>query len=353
MATEDAVLEQQPKVMPRSAAPVKKSRIALVFTGGTIAMTADQKSGVRPQLSGRDIIQRVPEIHEYLPDVSIDIHDFATLPGPHISPEMMMTLVDFVKAVAENHDGIVITHGTDSVEECAYFLDLAIGELTNVVFTGSMHPATDAAWDGGRNLVDAIAVAASPEFRGQGVLVMLNGVIHAASEVTKFHTMRPDAFQSHDFGPLGTVNVLESVPPKKIRDPQQRTTIAFDDDVELPYVEFLKAYAGMDDHLFVAALKHGAQGIVVEAMGQGNVPPGAVNGIARACEMNIPVVIASRCQAGAVRPYYAYEGAGFELKKLGCHFAPYLSGPKARLKLMLAIAAGYDREQLQGLFPAI
>lgn len=339
------------------AQPMKEAsqltRVAIVFTGGTIAMTADNKTGVKPQLSGRQILERVPEIKQYLPDLELEVHDFSTLPGPHISPEMMVTLSDFIKAVAERCDGVVVTHGTDSMEESSYFIDLTIGDEVTAVFTGSMHPSTDAAWDGGRNLIDAVAVASSPDFRGTGTLVVMDGTIHAASETTKSHTMRNDTFASHDFGPLGNVNVLKSTKPIKVRTPQFRVSIPFNDDNDLPYVEFLKVYSGMDDHLFVAALKNGCSGIVVEAMGQGNVPPGAVNGISRACEMNIPVVITSRCQAGPVRPYYAYEGAGLELQKLGCLFAPYLTGPKARIKLMLAVAAGYDREKLQELFPCI
>jgi L-asparaginase len=344
--------EVQTKAQPKQR-DAERLRVAIVFTGGTIAMTADNKHGVKPQLSGKQILERVPEVVEYLPNVDIEVHDFSTLPGPHISPEMMVTLSEFIKAVAERCDGVVVTHGTDSMEESSFFIDLTIGDEVTAVFTGSMHPSTDAAWDGGRNLIDALAVASSQEFRGMGALIVLDGTVHAACEVTKSHTMRNDTFASHDFGPLGHVNVLNSTKPQKVRAPQYRASIPFNDENELPYVEFLKVYSGMDDHLFVAALKNGCAGIVVEAMGQGNVPPGAVNGISRACEMNIPVVITSRCQAGPVRPYYAYEGAGLELQKLGCLFGPYLTGPKARIKLMLALAAGYDQNKLQELFPCI
>ena len=327
------------------------ANVAAVFTGGTIAISANKNTSVVPVLSGREILERVPEIRQYLPTMHVQVHDFATLPGPHISPEMMLTLADFVHALAEHSDGIVITHGTDSMEECAYFLDLTIGDHVPIVFTGSMHPSTDAAWDGGRNLVDALAVAASKEFRDMGTIVVMNGHIHAASEVTKMHTMRPDTFRSPDFGPLGTVNTLALDEPRRSRAPRNRVTVPLvSNDVELPYIELIKTYTGMDDMLFVAALKAGAMGIVVEAMGQGNVPPGVVNGIARAREMNIPIVITSRCISGPVRPYYAYEGAGRELEKLGCVFAPYLNGQKARIKLMIALAAGYSSDGLHALF---
>jgi L-asparaginase len=324
--------------------------VAAVFTGGTIAVSAN-KTAPKPVLTGREILGRVPEVAQYLPSLKVQVHDFAMLPGPHMSPEMMLTLAGFLNAIGENMDGVVVTHGTDSMEECAYFLDLVSPSESPIVFTGSMHPSTDAAWDGGRNLVDALAVASSPEFRGVGAVVVMNGLIHAASEVTKMHTMRPDTFHSADFGPLGTVSTLAMDEPRRLRDTKRRVHIPLSDDAELPYVELFVTYSGMDDSLFVAALKSGAQGIVIEAMGQGNVPPGVVNGIARAREMKIPVVITSRCHAGPVRPYYAYEGAGRELERLGCIFAPYLTGPKARIKLMVALAAGKRGDELKELFP--
>jgi L-asparaginase len=328
------------------------STIAAVFTGGTIAVSANKSSMVVPALAGREIMERVPEIGQYLPSLKIQIHDFSTLPGPHVSPEMMLTLASFVLGLKEHSNGIVITHGTDSMEESAYFLDLVIGDTIPVIFTGSMHTSTDAAWDGGRNLVDAFAVAASSAFRNIGTLVVMNGHVYAASEVTKTHTMKDDTFRSPDFGPLGTVNTLKSDAPRRIREPHSRMNITLDENAELPYVELLKTYSGMEDTLFVAALKAGARGIVIEAMGQGNVPPGAINGISRAREMKIPVVITTRCQAGPVRPYYAYEGAGRDLEKLGCIFAPYLTGPKARIKLMVAMAAGMNEEALRGIWAA-
>ena len=327
------------------------ARVAIVFTGGTIAVTSDKKAGPVPALRGKEILERIPEVAKYLPDVEVEVFDFATLPGPHISPEMMLTLADFVRAVSEHSDGVVITHGTDSIEESAYFLDVAIGDHVPVVFTGAMHHSLDVAWDGGRNLIDALAVAASKEFVGEGVVVVMNGTIHSASQVTKSHTVRTNTFKSPDLGPLGTVNVLGSEMPHKSRHTKNRISIPVDDEVELPYIELIKTYAGMGDLFFKAAIDSGVKGIVVEAMGQGNVPPGVMNGIARACEMKIPVVITSRCYSGPVRPYYAYEGAGMELQRLGCLFAPLLSGPKARLKLMLALAAGYSPEKLQEIFP--
>lgn len=337
LATEEVTIQPQPHA---SAAKSTEASIAAIFTGGTIAVSANKTSSVVPALSGREILERVPEIAQYMPAVRIQVHDFATLPGPHISPEMMLTLAGFVRAMKEHTDGVVITHGTDSMEETAYFLDLVATDDAPVVLTGSMHTSTDAAWDGGRNLVDAIAVAASPAFRGMGALVVMNGDVHAASEVTKTHTMNPGTFRSLDFGPMGNVNTLAMDEPRRTREPMRRVSIDLPEDAELPYIELLKTYSGMDDRLFIAALNGGAAGIVVEAMGQGNVPPGVVNGISRARERNVPVVITTRCHAGPVRPYYAYEGAGRELERLGCIFEPYLTGPKARLKLMLALAAG-------------
>lgn len=116
------VTESLPKASDRNSAKDQKgvATVAVVFTGGTIAMTPSTK-GVVPTLAGRDIINRVPEIKQYLPNLRLEVHDFATLPGPHVSPEMMLTLADFVRALMENADGVVVTHGTDSMEECAFF----------------------------------------------------------------------------------------------------------------------------------------------------------------------------------------------------------------------------------------
>lgn len=329
-----------------------RARVATVFTGGTIAVSPTTTRGMAPGLSGKEIMALVPEVEHHLANVDIEIHDFATLPGPHMSPEMMLTLAEFVRVLSERADGVVIAHGTDTLEESAFFLDMVAGDHKPVVFTGSMHTATDAAWDGGRNLIDAIAVAGSKQFDGQGVTVVMDGLVHAATEVTKSHSMRTDTFKSLDFGPLGTVSTLASSAPMRSRAPRHRLSFPYNDDWELPYVELLKTYAGMDDSLFIAALKSEAAGFVVEAMGQGNVPPGVVNGISRAREMGLPVVITTRCPSGPVRPYYTYEGAGKELEQLGCIFAPFLTGPKARLALMLAIASGYAQEKTRSLFLA-
>src|SRR5437016_1605871 len=110
--------------------------VAAVFTGGTIAVNANKKSNVVPVLSGREIMARVPEVEQYLPTIRVQVHDFATLPGPHISPEMMLTLSEFVTALGEHSDGVVVTHGTDSMEECAFFLDLVTQTNGPIVFTG-------------------------------------------------------------------------------------------------------------------------------------------------------------------------------------------------------------------------
>ncbi len=331
----------------------KTSRIALIFTGGTIAVTTDKHAGPIPNLKGEQILDRIPEIKKYLPSVEAVVYDFSVLPGPQMSPGMMINLAEFTSAILEDCDGVVITHGTDSLEETAYLLDLVIDTEKPIVFTGAMHHSFDAGWDGGRNLIDSLGVAASPEFKNEGVLVVLGGRITSAQEVTKTDTSKSDTFRSLDFGPLGSVNVLGSSAPTKLRSSRPRTKIPLNDDGDLPRVELFKTYTGMDDLLFAFAVKEGVQGIVVEAMGQGNVPPGALNGIARAREMRIPVVICSRCASGPVRPYYAYEGAGRDLEKLGCLFAPYLNGQKARLKLMLSLAAGYDVAKLTELFPVL
>src|SRR5438132_4546877 len=149
--TEETELRTAPRTSPTRTETLG-AHVAAVFTGGTIAVSANKKSNTVPVLSGREIMERVPEVEQYLPSIHVQVHDFATLPGPHISPEMMLTLSEFVTAPGEHSDGVVVTHGTDPMEECAFFLDLVTQTNGPIVFTGSMHPSTDAAWDGGRNL---------------------------------------------------------------------------------------------------------------------------------------------------------------------------------------------------------
>jgi L-asparaginase len=323
--------------------------VLMVFTGGTISMTLDPATGgAVPSLSGEDILARAaldagrPAGVEPLRTV-----EFGQLPGPHVTPAHMHELA--LRLDRELRDpgiaGAVVTHGTDTLEETAYFLDLALGSEKPVILTGSMNHGDDPDWDGPRNLADSLNTIRSGQFQGLGVLVCLDGEINAAGEVTKTHTMQRDTFMSFDFGPLG--RVFEDR-PVFLRKPYVHEHLGCVPPVEP--VHILKCYAGMDQSAFHRSAEAGIRGLVVEGMGTGNVPPRAYDGIVDVLAAGIPVVLVSRCPRGATEDVYGYYGAGRNLRQAGVIFARYLNGQKARIKLMLGLGAGLRGEELAALF---
>ncbi|HYE73974.1 MAG TPA: asparaginase, partial [Blastocatellia bacterium] len=183
-----------------------KPRIAIFFTGGTISMRVDpQTGGAIPALSGEEIIAQV----EGLDDIAdFDLINFSLLPGPHVTPSRMIELARQVKEQLDDEDitGIVITHGTDTLEETAYLLDLITNSSKPIVFVGAMRNSSEMCWDGPINLRTAVRVAVNKDACDLGVIVAMNDQIIAASEIIKTHTESLDTFQSRDFGPLGIVD---------------------------------------------------------------------------------------------------------------------------------------------------
>ncbi|HSD64347.1 MAG TPA: asparaginase [Ignavibacteriaceae bacterium] len=320
-------------------------KILVVFTGGTFSMKIDKKTGgAVPRYSGSELLKKIPEAKK-LADISC--YDFGKYPGPHMTPELMMALSKKLRELIkeEKYKGIIITHGTDTLEETAYFLDLTIKTDIPIVLIGSMKNSSEPDWDGPRNLMDAISICLNDNCRNIGVLVCLNGEINAASEVTKIYTEQIDSFTSLDFGALGFVQngrVILNRLPRKLETLETDTLIS--------NVDMLTVYAGMNDKFFKYSADSGVEGIVVEALGVGNVPPPAFKGIKYAVKKGIPVVLVSRCPAGETLDIYSYPGAGKWLHKIGVIFADYLNGQKARIKLMLALGITKDKKKLRKLF---
>ncbi|HPI36586.1 MAG TPA: asparaginase [Ignavibacteriaceae bacterium] len=319
--------------------------ILIVFTGGTFSMKIDEDTGgAVPHFSGSDLIELIPGINE---NVNVSIYDFGKYPGPHMTPQLMLELSQRIKNFIStgNYDGVIVTHGTDTLEETAYMLDLTISTPIPIVVTGSMKNSSEPDWDGPKNIIDSISICLNPNCKDIGVLVCLSGEINAASEVTKTHTEDLETFTSLDFGSLGFVDkgrVILNRLPRKLE--------AIDTDAINPNVDLIKCYAGMDEKFFVFSADSGVDGIVVEAMGVGNVPPKAFGGIQYAVDKGIPVVLVSRCPAGETLDVYGYPGAGKWLRNIGVIFAEYLNGQKARIKLMLALTVSNDTEKLREIF---
>lgn len=322
-----------------------KKRLALIFTGGTISMKYDAAiGGAVPALSGRDILGLV----EGVADVAdAEVIEFGRYPGPHMTLRRMMELAAAVRATLEREDvqGVVITHGTDTLEETAYLLDLTTASDKPVVLVGAMRNSSEMGWDGPPNLLSGMRVAAADGARGLGVLVVMNDTVLAAAEATKTHSESFDAFQSADFGPLGVVDRGEVI----IRRPQvKRQHLAATEIVEPVFL--IKLAAGMDSTMIDAALAAGARGLVIEALGRGNVPPAVMPGLRRAVERRLPVVLVSRCLRGRVFDSYGYEGGGRQLRELGLIFADFLTGQKARIKLSLALSLSDDPAAIRAHF---
>lgn len=322
-----------------------KPHLVLVFTGGTIASTLDRHwGGVVPSMSGGDILKRIPEIEQL---AKVTVHEYGTFPGPHITPEHMLELAGIVQQYADDPsvDGVILTHGTDTLEETAYFLDCTVHTSKPVVVVGAMRNSSEPDWDGPRNLRDAVTAATSRLMQDMGVVVCLGGTITAASETSKTNTEDLSTFTSFDFGPLGRVtNGVVFV----YRKPQHRDVFTVD---ALPtFVPLLKLYAGMDSTLVDLCRAQGAQGFVIEAFGVGNVTPPVFYALKDAVNSGVPVVLVSRCPVGRVEHMYAYEGAGRHLHEAGVVFADYLNGQKARIKLLCALGAGMSLEHIRRVF---
>ncbi len=300
--------------------------------------------GAAPALSGEEIVARVEGLSEV---AEFDIINFARLPGPHITPAIMLELAQMVAAELSkpNIDGVVITHGTDTLEETAYFLDLVLHSDKPVVFVGAMRNSSELSWDGPANLMAAVRVAAAAEARGLGVVVAMSEKIIAANEVTKTHTESVDTFQSRDYGALGLIDKDRILIARR---PTEREHIAV--TVVEERVETIKAVSGSDGKFVDFAVQQGVRGIVLEGFGRGNVPPAYLPAIARAVQAGIPVVITSRCPRGRVLDTYAYDGAGKTLTNLGVMLGGVLPSHKARIKLMLALGAGYSIAQIRQSF---
>lgn len=286
-------------------------------------------------------INPMTQIDTPIEEIQVTSVDFLNVPSPHIRLEHMMALYQKIKTEQDNFDGFVITHGTDTLEETAYFLDtMAIPEKP-IVLTGAMRSSNELGSDGVYNYRTALRVAADEKSADKGVLVVMNDEIHAAKYVTKTHTTNVSTFQTPTHGPLGLVTKREIL-YFKTAEPRVR----FDLSHISGTVPILKAYADMDSVL-LDSLSHSAiSGLVIEALGAGNLPPTILPAIQNLLTQNIPIVLVSRCFNGIAEPVYAYQGGGIQLEQEGILFVKELNAQKARLKLLIALNAGLKGQAL-------
>ncbi|WP_026673013.1 asparaginase [Alkalihalobacterium bogoriense] len=319
-------------------------KVLVIQTGGTIAMQEDERTGVVQPNVMNPLYSTIESLSSI---ASVVVDDFINLPSPHITPVHMFDLYNRIQTRinSENFDGVVVTHGTDTLEETAYFLDLLMNQHIPVVVTGAMRSSNELGSDGPHNLISAVRTVVSPEASDKGVLVVLNDEIHTAKNVTKTHSSNIATFQSPQYGPIGIVTKkgvsFHHMPVS--RDCYTIQSVSKN-------VALIKMYAGMDPTLVEAIANTNVDGLVIEAFGQGNVPPQLVPILQSMIEKGTPIVLVSRCFNGIVQDTYGYEGGGHHLKQIGVIFTNGLTGQKARLKLMIALETTTDHEQLQSLF---
>ena len=311
-------------------------KILVLHTGGTISMQADQNGAV--ELSPINPMTQVTSPLENIEVVSVD---FFNLPSPHIQIDHMMMIYKKIREEASHFDGFVITHGTDTLEETAYFLDTMSIPQKPIVMTGAMRSSNELGSDGIYNYRTALRVAADEKSADKGVLVVMNDEIHAAKYVTKTHTTNVSTFQTPTHGPLGLVTKREilffKAADKRVR---------FDLQAINGVVPIIKSYADMDTILLDALVEAPISGLVIEALGAGNLPPASISAIKKLINKQLPIVLVSRCFNGIAEPVYAYDGGGIQLEELGVLFLKELNSQKARIKLLIAVNAGLNGQDL-------
>ncbi|WAH36002.1 asparaginase [Alicyclobacillus dauci] len=320
-------------------------KIVVINTGGTIAMELDEGTDAVSVGNEQPLHRLEPLLSQYAQSEMIDLFQ---VPSPHMTPAMMEELADVVRTqlASEHVSGVVITHGTDTLEETAYYLDLTVASDKPIVVTGAMRSSNEVGADGPVNLIESIRVAADPRSEGRGTLVVFNDEIHAARFVTKTHTSNVSTFQSPSYGPIGFVTARGV----SYHQPVSRSKTYHFTSPRTVHIPLVKMVAGEEAAWLEWLLDLKIDGVIVEAFGAGNVPPSVVPVIQRLCDRQLPVVIVSRCYNGYVQDVYGYEGGGKQLRDLGCIFSNGLNGQKARIRLLVLCAAGVKVDEMQDHF---
>lgn len=319
-------------------------RVIIIATGGTIAMKKNDLGESLPAVSGRELLQSVPDLATI---AACEVVEFSNVASCNMDPQTLVKLSVAVQQclVDLGVAGIVITHGTDTLEETAFFLELTIEDKRPIILTAAQRDASETDSDGLRNIKNAVRVATDPDAMDRGVMVLLNEEIHDSRHVTKAHTSSVASFNSGPFGLLGYCDVdrINWYHPHKAGR-------FFALPKKVSKVIPLLVFTGMESSIIRHLISQGTEGFVLEAFGRGNMPPELENGLEWACQKGIPIVITSRSPYGRVLPIYAYPGGSARLKKMGCIFSEGLSTAKSRLLLMLALSVTRDFAEIQAIF---
>ena len=297
-----------------------------------------------PSLTSAEILEATRGIEAV---TGVETEDWGAFPGPHMTVERMWALRNRIAEhlLRPEVTGVVVAHGTDTLEESAYLVARSLPSDKPVVFTGAMRTVSDLGWDGPANLLEAVRVAASSEVRGYGAMVVISGQIFAGLDATKTNTHLLDAFESPGLGPLGVLDEGELIMHREL---PPSPPIIQPSSLATP-VDIIFVAAGADERLLDAS-RTVARAVVIAAMGRGNVPPAVVPAIQRWIAEDKPVVLTSRTQGGRVGHTYGYAGGGRRLEEMGVIFGGSRRAQQARIDLMLALGAGMTMQAVRTMF---
>ena len=315
-----------------------KSKIRVIATGGTISKGIDSMNETQCTLKVKDLLAMIPDISNY---ADIEYEDFCCIPSPYLSIQEAFSLAIRIKDILNKDQkisGIIITHGTSSMEETAFLCWLLIDDPRPVIFTGAMIPPKYADTDGPRNILNSIRIACSLKARKNGVLVCLNNEINSARYVRKTHTLLGGTFKSGDHGILGYVTKKNIVFFDKPLNKINLKTEKIDKNIDL-----IKLALGSGIRQIKESIKANVSGIVIEAMGKGNMPPLILDAIIQARKRGIPIVVVSRCDEGLIGRRKLWTDNGIVS-------GGDLDGLKARILLCLLVTITKDSKKIQKYF---
>jgi L-asparaginase len=329
-------------------AQAQKPVVYILATGGTIAGTGASATAADYTPGAIGVEQLLAAVPQLLEIAEVKGEQVVNISSQDMTTQIWLKLSKRVNEILSQEEvtGVVITHGTDTLEETAYFLNLTVKSNKPVVLTGSMRPSTALSADGPRNLYNAVACAVAPESKGQGVLLVMDDLINSADDVTKTHTLHVSTFQSPNYGPIG---YMYGGNPFYMRSSLKRHTLQSEFDIldlfDLPCVEIVMGYVGANDLFVSAAIQAGVKGIVYAGMGNGNPPSAAMDALSNAVKQGIAVVRAARVATGP-----STQGNEVDDDKFGFAASWFLNPQKARILLMLALTKTNDYREIQQMF---
>ncbi|MFD1030886.1 asparaginase [Metaplanococcus flavidus] len=317
-----------------------KKKVSLITTGGTIASREISKGLLKSgAISGRELAElcQLPE------DIEVNVIDVFQLPSMHIGFEQMLEIQQAVEQEFKDDSvsGVVVTHGTDTLEETAFFLDLTLNDNRPVVVTGSQRSPEEVGTDVYSNLRNSINAAVDLTLRDVGTVVVFNERIYSAKYVKKVHSSNLQGFDSFGHGYLG---IIDNDKVRVYQKPIYREIHKVTED--LPRVDIVKCHSGQDGYMIEMLVKGGSAGIILEAAGRGQVSPHMVESIAQAVKSGVFVILSTSAEEGHVYPSYGYPGSAHDLLAQGVFLGSDYDSKKARIKLAVVLASSGKVDEL-------